>query len=231
VVAAIPALVLTFLALARPTPPTLRRLVLGLTVLGCAAFVLVYAGSLGQEGGLEAALRTATAQTVQQLRQESGTALPPETEQMMPAIARAATGGVIAVWLLLIAGNAALAQGVLVRFERNLLPSLPMASLDLPSAVSTAFAAALAAWLFGPGQVAFIGGNLAEILVVPLTLGGLAVIHMAVRRHPARLLMLIGVYVVALFLWPIVPIVAIGVIDEWVGLRQRLAAGSNRGEK
>ncbi len=35
------------------------------------------------------------------------------------------------------------------------------------------------------------------ILAVPLILGGLAVIHMAVRRHPARLFMLIGVYVVA----------------------------------
>ncbi len=229
--AGIPPLVLVSLALVRPKPPSAGRLVLGLTVLGLVGFGLLHAIGLIHEGGLQALMQRGIDQALTQVRQQSDGGLPVETEALVRQAGFWVAGVLVAFGLLLTVGNAVLAQGSLVGFGYNLRPTPPLSSLSLPRALSVLFALCLAGWLFGTGQTAFIGANLAEILAVPLALGGLAVVHMAVSRYPARLLMLVGVYLVLCFIWPIALIVAIGVIEQWVGLRRHLAAGSNRGEK
>jgi len=226
----IPSATLTLLAIGSPAPSA-HRLVLGLTVLGVVAFAVSSLGGLGVEGGLQAVMQDAFTQAL--AHQEAVAPLPVDVGPVVMKLAYVAAGLMIGTLMLLAAIDAALAQGVLVRFGHNLRPTPPMASLDLPWWISVAFAAALAAWLFGTGQIAFAGANLAIILAVPLILGGLAVIHMAVRRHPARLVMLIGVYGIAVASggWLFVPMVALGIVEQWLGLRRRLAVGSSRGEK
>lgn len=227
----VPALVLVSLTLAPPKPASAGRLTVGLTCLGLVAFGLVYAIGLVHQGGLQTLMQTGVDQALVQIREQSQGDLPVEAETLARQGGFWVTGVVIAFWVLLAVVNGILAQSSLVGFGYNLRPTPPLSSLSLPRVVSVSFALCLAAWLFGTGQVAFVGANLALILVVPLALGGLGVVHMAVSRYPARLLMLVGVYLVLCFIWPIALIVAIGVIEQWVGLRQHLAAGSNRGEK
>jgi len=127
-------------------------------------------------------------------------------------------------WVLMLAVNGVLAQGVLVRFGRNLRPSPTVAAITVPVVIPVAFAAAVLLGAVDTGEAGVIGRNLALILAVPLFFGGLAVVHALAKRVKARVPILVGIYV-ALFLlgWPIVVIVALGMIEQWVGLRGRLA--------
>lgn len=240
--AALPVTVLVPLALAPPAPPPPGRLALGLAILGCAVLGLAIGLAASEPGGLESLVREQLAARLHELERQ-GRPLPPgmSIDALASAFAFRIPGTALASWLVIVAANGALAQGVLARFEWNLRPTPAMAALTLPRLTSVAFVAAVAAAEHGVGEVAFIGANLAQILAVPLTLGGLAVVHMAVRHHPARLGILIGVYVVTILvglcamaylaLWPVLVIVAPGVVEQWVGLRRRLAAATSRGEK
>jgi hypothetical protein len=227
----LPCLAMALLAVGGRVPQAAGELVLGLTALGVVAFVVAYV-SLGLEpGGAESFFRT---QAVQGLRvlSDAGFDLQGQGGRMADLIAVWALGEAVAVWLLHLAGNALLAQGALARFGLALRPAPAMAALELPPWLSVAFAACLAGWIFGSGEIAYVGANLAEILAVPLLLGGLAMVHWLVRRHPARLIVLIGTYVIAFVLvWPLAILVVVGIVEQWVGVRRRLSAGSNRGEK
>jgi hypothetical protein len=59
---------------------------------------------------------------------------------------------------------------------------------------------------------------------VPLCLAGLAVLHIAVRRLPSPGIVLIGFYTVAaVFGWPLLIAAVVGLLENWLGLRRRLA--------
>lgn len=127
-------------------------------------------------------------------------------------------------WLFMLAINAVLAQGTLMRFGRNLRPAPSMVELELPRWVALAFAAAVALGSFGDGAAAFVAGNIAIVLVAGFIFAGLAVVHAAARRLSARQSVLVGAYaLMILFGWPILFVAALGLIEQWTGLRRRLA--------
>jgi hypothetical protein len=227
---ALPVLILVPLALRSPAPLAGGRLVLGLAVVGLAGFGLVDLVYRAQPGGLEGALTAILAETFRQVAEQVPDV---DAAQLGPperwAFWLAGTGMVM--WMLVIAINGVLAQGALARFHKNMVPSPRMAELSVSRLTSVAFAAAAVAARFGHGEVAFIGANLAVILAFPLVFGGLGVIHAMAARHPARQILLTMFYVVLGLGLPIVLIIALGVVEQWAGLRRRFAAMPRRGEE
>jgi hypothetical protein len=228
---ALPVLVMVPLALRPPAPPSGGRLLIGLTLVGLVGFGVLDLSFHAEPGGLEGALTAAMAEVFRQVAvqvPELGAARLGSPERWAFWLA----GAGLLLWLLVIAINAVLAQGALTRFHKNLVPAPEMAGVSVPRYTSVAFAAAVIAARFGTGEVAFIGVNLAEILAFPLVFGGLGVIHAMAARHPARQMLLAMFYVVVLGLGlPIVLIIALGVVEQWAGLRRRFAAVPRRGDE
>ena len=135
-------------------------------------------------------------------------------------------------WLLLLAVNGVLAQGVLSRFGRSLRPAPDIAATVVPSWLPLALAAAALLAFFGAGDLAFLSFSLILILAVPFFFAGLGLVHAACRRAKARRTALIIFYVLLIFFgWPAVLVAGLGLIDHWADIRGRLrAAGGEREE-
>src|SRR5947208_281736 len=138
------------------------------------------------------------------------------TAALIPGIAAAS-------WMVMAVINGALAQGLLARFGLAWRPSPDLAQLGLPRSLTAALGLAAAATLVG-GTWRFLGINLIIALSVPFCLGGLAVVHAAVRRLPHPGMALIAFYMLAgMFGWPLLAAAALGLVEAWLGLRRRLA--------
>jgi hypothetical protein len=134
--------------------------------------------------------------------------------------------GIVALsWLAMIWTNAALAQALLARSGLARRPSPALADLALPG------------WVVPVTRGAFLGGSLlsggpafaARIVLLLggalLFLAGLAVLHALVaKRRLGRAPLFLLYLLLLLFSWPLVPVVAaLGLAEELVGLRRRLA--------
>jgi hypothetical protein len=79
--------------------------------------------------------------------------------------------------------------------------------------------------LLAAGDLAFLARSLALVLLLPYIFAGLAVAHTAFRRHKARILLMVIFYVfLVFFTWPMAFVIALGLADQWFGLRRRLLA-------
>jgi hypothetical protein len=228
---ALPVLLLTGLALAVPPPRRAAALAAGLGGLGVGLFAVACLLSANQDGGLQgvftSTIREAADQAALQFPDMPG--IPAE---LLDGIGMWLPGFLLALWLVIFAGNGILAQGLLGRFGGGLIPTPLIASIAVPRVAGAAFVACVAAAALGSGWIAFAGWNLAQILSVPLVFGGLGVVHALLARHPARAGLLAAFYAVILgFGFPIVLVVALGLIEQWVGLRQRIAPAPGQGEE
>ena len=248
-VVGLPVTLLAGLAVTQPRERAGGRLLIALTGFGLMAFVIAYLVALGAEGGLRGqavAVFTDVQPQLQELIDQSKVLIEPIKtllDKIIPGLIEipdlpgnwALTmgtrmpGGIVAIWMMVLAGNGILAEGALGTFGGGLVPPPKMASISLPRVLSLALGAALLAAYVGTGEVAFIGISLAEMLVVPLLFGGLGVIHALLARHPARMVLL-AVFYAVVFGLTISLVVALGVIEQWVGLRRRFAA-PGRGEE
>jgi hypothetical protein len=205
-------------------PPGL--LLTGLTSLGLAALVVAALVSLGEPGGLEGAVRDALdamAGRFAALLGDTGDA----GRDAVGAVAMVLPSMVVLSWLTMVVINAALAQGLLMRFGRNRRPAMRMAGIDLPHRLTPVLAVAAAGAVLLPGVAGYLAFNTALILAFPFAFAGLAVMHAFAARQPARVAILVGFYVfLFLFGWPIPLVAGLGVIEQWTGLRRRMLAGS-----
>ncbi|MFD1623082.1 DUF2232 domain-containing protein [Azospirillum griseum] len=196
------------------------RVLLGLVGMGVAAVLVAMSLALDQPGGLEGVVRRMLAQLAEPLFSAQGLAAPgPEAVWMASAL----PGLVVISWIVMTVINAALAQGALMRFGRNRRPPMRMGALELPVWLLPVFAVSLAAALTLPDSFGFLGINLALILALPFAFAGLSVVHHVVSlRKTARAPLLVGFYMVLfLFGWPILLLVGLGMIEQWIGLRRR----------
>jgi uncharacterized protein YybS (DUF2232 family) len=144
-------------------------------------------------------------------------------DQWSSLVARLFPALVLNSWTFMLIVNGVLAQGVLSRFRRSLRPSPAFAALELPRWVGLALAAAVGCALL-PGQAGMVGQNAAIILFLPFFFLGLAVIHALSHRWPGRAFILVLLYlVIIVFGWPAVIAAAVGIIEQWVRIRRRLA--------
>ncbi len=133
-------------------------------------------------------------------------------------------GFAVASWLIMNLFNALLAQGILKRFQQNYRPSPKIALMELPHWIPLAAvtAAATTAGMLLPDSVGYYGANLAIILFIPFFFIGLAVVHTMCRNKPAGPFLLILFYgMLIIFDRLIIFVAALGLIEQWVGLRRR----------
>ncbi len=217
-------------------PPGL--LLLSLAGLGVAAVLAatVLALVFGGDGGLRVVVRDLLAGNLAQLLAIPGD---PAAADRGPEVAAAIATtiaqvfpGVVAVsWLLMVVTNGLLAQALLVRFNRLMRPMLRMTELELPGWMPLALAVTLLGAMLLEGEIGFLAVNLAIVLALPFFFSGLAVVHAYAARRAAKVAFLVVFYLVLSFLaWPVVAVIGLGIIEQWAGLRGRIAATADRGE-
>ena len=191
---------------------------LGITGIGVALLLL------GGPEGLQATLRDVIARALDRLSESRL----PDRDRVAATVAALIPGIAAASWMVMVIINGALAQGLLARFGFAWRPSPDLAQLGLPRWLTVVIGVAAAGTLVG-GTWRFLGINLIIALSVPFCLGGLAVLHAAVRRLPHPGMALVAFYTLAgMFGWPLLAAAALGLVEAWLGLRRRLAPQGGR---
>lgn len=195
------------------------RLLMGLVGMGLAALLAAALLTLDQPGGLEGAVRETLARMADQLFTAQGQPAPDPQDIWM---AEVLPGFAVISWLAMTIINGALAQGALMRFNRNRRPPMRLVDLDLPPWLPPVFLAAVLVAAIAPDPVGFLVQNAALVLALPFAFVGLSVVHAVARGRTARVPLLVGFYMcLFLFGWPIVLMVGLGMIEQWIGLRRR----------
>jgi hypothetical protein len=186
------------------------------------AAIMVSIGAIGAWGNVEGSVRKFLASV---LAITASALDPSDRDQMVAQIAPFFLGGMGVMWVTMIAINGVLAQSLLVRGGRNVRPSPPWSGLSLPDWISFFLVAAALIGLVGDGDLRYLGRNLVLVFLVPYFFVGLAVVHGLARKMSASGMLLAGFYVILGFAFPGVgvAVAALGVIEEWVGVRRRFA--------
>jgi hypothetical protein len=188
---------------------------LGLAALGALLLLLASA-----EGGIAGAMQ----RQIEAMLPIFG----PNQEAMRPlfeAIAPVMPGLIVSAWMSVTMANGALAEAIALRARRAARPAPDIAQTELPKALAAGLVAAAALALLGPGTLGAIGANATLVLTVPFLVLGFAVVHAATKGLRARRLLLGGLYAVtAILTWPVIVIVALGLIDQGFGIKRRFAA-------
>lgn len=197
------------------------------TWLAGIAFALLAAAMVlfaGREGGLEGYVQEATAKIFAAMSANGGN---PNAQAMAAQLAPIVPGLALSGWILIMAGNAALAQALLVRFGRAQRPSPRLDSIALPAWLPLA-AAAVAGLAFLGGAVGFFGANALFIVAMPFFFAGLGVVHALARKWGAGPLPLVVFYMLtAAFGWPVAMIAGLGLVDQWMDFRTRWRRGAD----
>ena len=226
-IAAIPALIVIRQSLFSQPGTTMEELEwypIGL-VLSCltAYGLIVLTGTslyfLGDEGGL-----TGRSQQLLSSVFAKVSAANPQMTIPLEGIARYLPGMLLSVWLLISIVNATLAQNVLSRIGHAIRPLPNYSSIELPNWMSLALAIVILLSFFS-GVFGDFGRNASPLLSTPFFLLGLAVIHTLSRRVSARGPVLFGVYFLLVIVgWLSAIVVLLGVLEQWISLRERFAA-------
>jgi len=132
-------------------------------------------------------------------------------------------------WILGMLFNGILAQGLLVRFGKNLRPSPILANIELPAVWAGVLAVAVFLATLD-GLLGVVGKTLAAIAIVPYFLLGLGVVHGFVQTWKARWIVLLLFYSLMLF-WPLPVIIAgVGLVTAMLRLRSATRVVKNGGD-
>ena len=200
-------------------PPGEALAALGLLAAG--ALVLAAVGVWGADASLREGIETYLNATFAELAPDISAA---DRTRAAARIAPWLPGAIGGSWILMVTANAALAQWLLTRSGRALRPTPAYATLALPDRLSFAIVGAAAAALLLPGDLRYTGRNLVLILAVPFFLLGLTVVHTAIRRLPmGRPLLVAAYFTMALSSLAMGAVAILGLGEQWIGLRSRLA--------
>ena len=197
------------------------RLITWLSALASGYFLIAVAAFSALEGGLRGHVERFLTTILEKIsgrpwvELEGVHALMEVWEPLFPALVGVS-------WIIMLSLNGVLAQGLLVRFGRNLRPSPKMTVLQLPRPLALAFGAALLASL-APSLIGYAGTTISVYIMVPYLLLGLAVVHALVGKLPAAQIVLVIFYVVLVLfgLFGLALISGIGLIEQWFNLRRR----------
>lgn len=224
--APMPAGLVTYLALRSQIDPEGKAvwypggyIVSWLTVMFAAAFV-VWAVFVADDG---------VADTIRLTLDEAFSIMWPvfpenQRGQLSTVLSTVFPAAVAMVWIMTAVVSGSVAQKMLMRLKRNLRPMGSLAVLELPYWLTSVLVGASVLALIGSGDSEYIGTNLTMVLTIPYVFLGLAVVHMYSRRVSHPRMLLTAFYIVVFVLgWPIILLVGVGLIEQWVGLRKRFA--------
>jgi hypothetical protein len=197
----------------------------GLAIAGLLAAAVL---ASGEPDGLEGVLRAALSELGRVLAQ-ADTGLDQELAIVwVSSIVPGLTG---VSWLVMMAVNGLLAQGVLTRLKLAIRPTPCLRDIELPRWTDIAFAVCVAG-AFLPDPFGFVALNAALILGSLFGFTGLATVHAYARSRPSRPVLLGAFYAVVILLgWPILLVIGLGLIEQWMGLRRRWSVGPHRGDE
>lgn len=142
---------------------------------------------------------------------------------------------IVASWLMTITINAAISQSILARSGRNLRPTPLYSRIEVPAILAFGVAGGGALWLATSGTLGYTAKMLTIILALPYFFQGLAVVHgVTPYTWVVRLPVLVVFYFLVLFIlgWlGLVLIAGLGFVEQWVGLRRRIAGMPSGKEK
>ena len=126
-------------------------------------------------------------------------------------------------WLAMTVVNACLAQAIAKKLGLNMRQNSDISTLQLPRWLLIALAASALLGLLG-SNIGYTAQNLMLIFLLPLFLVGLAVIHVFARQRQNLRPLILGISygLIVIIGWPAVLVTGIGLIDQLVGLRQRM---------
>ena len=206
---------------------------LALMPLALFALVNVYVAASGNalEELIAVEVRHLMAQyrdVLQQATREGSIAASEQFAFLEMVFTRIAPGLLASLWMMLIAVNGVLAQGLLVRRGSALRPSPAMGDVELPRPLVGGFAAALLVGMTIDGPVGFFALNSAVILAFPLLLSGLGVAHLLAAKTRLRVGILFVLYLVlAITRWCAVAMIVLGLVDHFAELKKRLRGQSH----
>ncbi len=199
------------------------ELLVGWLIAMAAAGVAV-AGLLlaGHPEGAESGVREMLTQALQLMSAEQAIA-DATIEEFAAAFAAVFLGTTAVSWIMMMAVNGSLAQGVLAGFGRNLRPTPEVSAITIPRWTYSAFGVALLIAVAAGGTLGYIGRNLAITFAAAFFFQGLAVVHALVGHWSARTVSLIAFYLVLIvFGWPVIIVMALGIAEPLLRLRARI---------
>jgi len=188
--------------------------VLGVVILAVAFFAL-----MNQPGGLVGMIETVLIDGATVLSEAAGQPMPDlelikSSAVLVPAI-------IICSWLVMGVVNAIIAQALAVLSGWNRRPRPTLSDIDLPFWLWPLIVGAVILSLLGSTGLGLFGRSALIVLIVPFGFLGLAVIHKFANRWSHRQLGLAAVYVgIIVFNWPILAVVALGLVEDWAHLRR-----------
>ncbi|WP_417841317.1 DUF2232 domain-containing protein [Terasakiella sp.] len=130
---------------------------------------------------------------------------------------------VLVSWMLMTTINAVLAQGVLTKSGKALRPSPKYGELTLPDLASWAFVACATVTVVASGDIEYVARNLTVVMALPFLALGLTVVHKLVRMTRFSGALLAAFYLLLLLsIWVALPVIGLGLIEQWIGLRKRI---------
>jgi len=203
-------------------------LLMRLAGLALVGLVLAAFLAAGEPGGLRGLLQE-TLSSVLNAYAQAGAGV--DAKAMAAWISAVVPGLTGMSWLIMMAVNGLLGQGLVSRFGTSVRPSPALRDIKLP-ALTDAVLAICIAGAFLPDPFGFVALNAALIVATLFGFIGLAVVHALAARRASPVLFLTGFYgLVVLLGWPIVLAVGLGLIEHWIGLRRRWSAAPCRGDK
>ncbi|SCA57549.1 conserved membrane hypothetical protein [Candidatus Terasakiella magnetica] len=130
---------------------------------------------------------------------------------------------VLVSWMLMTCINAILAQGVLTKSGKALRPKPTYGDLSLPDFASWAFIICAALTVLSDGDFEYVARNLTVVMALPFLALGLTVVHKLVRLTRFAGALLAAFYLLLLLsIWVALPVIGLGLIEQWIGLRNRI---------
>ncbi len=192
-----------------------------LTVFAVGGLVLGFVMPMDEPGGLLGLIDRSLTEAILQLTEAAGQTVP----DLAPIRARLwmVPAAIASSWLIMTVLNAILAQAVAVRTGRNRRPSPSFPLLELPFWLWPLMGIAVLLAALGGGDLGLLGRSALIVLATPFAFLGLAVIHKFANRWSHRQLGLTAVYAgIVVFSWPILVVVALGLVEDWAHLRRHM---------
>jgi len=205
----------------------------GVALASLAVFVALLAGAIALIGAAGGGVETAVRGFLDRGLVLTMSGLPVDARERFIETAAPMFVGLTGVsWQLLIAVNGVVAQRLLSRCGRAIRPTPAWSKLTLPEWFAWPLVGAAAISLVTSGDAQYLARNAAMILATPYFFLGLTVVHALARRTAAKGVLL-GVFYAVLVVFTLIAgaiVAGLGMIEQWVGLRERIAAPPARKE-
>lgn len=187
-----------------------------------AAHLWFIGGETSLVGQLQVGLRAYLAEVQRQGLFQQMQVSPEELSAMAMTMARLVPGVAACFWIMLMAGNGALAQGLALRFGKAIRPATPLSGMELPNWLVMALAVSIGL-SFAGGAVTELGTGLSMVFAIPFLFQGCAVVHAAARLTSFPGILLGAFYALLVVIGAIVMLVILlGLLEQWIKLRRRL---------